>query len=200
MTETVLPPKITDVDVAMAFSFTWDGTPYATGAYFGYCSIADVQFEFAALGGFTTLTDTNVATEICYAAIELQEALAMAYAMPYEGTHQGILLKLREMNAKLAYARLVNRYFTANSSSANHSEAAAEKAGWVNHQVEGIVGGTIRWDAPFGDAQGTARLPVFSHAAAASVNPDPNSGDSSSEPLFNLTAPGTRQGGNTNIM
>jgi hypothetical protein len=200
MAETVLPPKITAAGVTLAFSFVWDSATYSTGAYFGYCTIADVEFEFANLGGFTTLTDTNVATEICYAAIELQEALSMAYSMPYQGTHQGILLKLREMNAKLAYARLVNRYFTAGSSSPNHSEAAAEKAGWVNHQVEGIVGGTIRWDAPFGDATGSARLPVFNHASATSIGPDPTSGDSSAEAIFSLTAPGTRQRNGTNFM
>jgi len=200
MTESVLPPKITDATVDLTFDFIWDGATYSSGSYFGYCSIADVQYEWASLTGFTTLTSSVIAQEICYAAIELQERLGTAYTMPYSGSHQGILTKMREMNAKLAFARVVNRYYTGNSTSANHSEAAAEKMEWVNHQGEGILSGHIRWDAPFGDATGTARLPVFSKAAASSASPDPASGDSSANPIFSLTDPGTRRHGNNNLM
>jgi hypothetical protein len=195
MTETILPPKITDGTVSLSFGFIWDGVTYpaspsVTGAYFGYCTINDVDYEFANLSGFKSLSSSVVAQEICYGAIELQETLQFIYSMPYSGTNQNILTKLREMNAKLAFARLVDRYYTANSP--NHSEAAALKRDWVNHQVGQLIDGVVRWDTPFGDAVGTARLPVFNRAAVSGGKPDPNSGDSSADPIFSLTAPGTR--------
>src|SRR5258707_3244543 len=112
-----LPPTIADGSVTLTFG--------AAGQYYGYCTIADVGFEFPDKTSFTTLSNSVIGQEIAYAAQELQEQLALKYQMPYVGADAGIQLRLRELNAKLATSNIIDRYFQADEP--NLSPAAAER-------------------------------------------------------------------------
>lgn len=182
-----LPPLISDASVTLSFSFTWpdaSGTTYAQHAYYGYCTVADAQFEFANVKGMPTLTSSVIAQEICYSAQELQEALDYSYEMPYGGSDQNILAKLRELNAKAAAARIVNRYFT--GSSPNKSTHGDELQAWVAEQLMAIETGLVRWDTPYGDALPRAALPVPNRRAIFSWSPSATSGTETAEPIFTM--------------
>ena len=161
------PPTITDASVTLTF-----GT---AGQYYGYSTIADVTYEFTNVSSFTTLTNSAVAQEITYAANELQKMLEHYYVMPYTGSDWSILQTLRELNAKLASARLVDRYFL--GSEPDLSPFAAQLRQWVELKVLDIVNGTEHWETPFGDATAQAMQPVYDLSAGATVAPDPGSAD-----------------------
>lgn len=193
---TGLPPEIANVGVTLTFSFTNNsGTVRSSGYYYGYCTIADVQFEFANLRGFTTLTDSVIAQEICYTSLRMQEVLDRVYVMPYEGSVQVILQKLRELNAKLAASEIIERYYT--GSSPNASEHAMRLLTEVTDTLAAIEAGLIRWDDPSGDATSRASLPVGSRDQMMTGNPDPYSGESTATPVFTMDQLRFRGGGIT---
>lgn len=173
-----LPPTITDGTVTLTFG--------ASGQYYGYCTLADVNFEMPQKANMTTLTNSIIAQEITYAAQELQEQLALKYAMPYTGSDGGILLRLRELNAKLAVANITERYFQA--SVPNASTWSAERRAWVELMLTDILKGNIQWAGTgFGDATPMSEKPVYPLTAGATVLPDPNAGDDiTATPLFTL--------------
>lgn len=171
------PPTIADASVTLTF-----GT---AGQYYGYATIADVRFEFANVTAYTTLTSSTVAQEITYAANELQKQLEHFYVMPYTGSDWSILATLRELNAKLASARLVDRYFM--GSEPDLSPFALELKAWVDVKVLDIVNGNEHWETPFGDAVAQAMQPVYNLALGATVSPSPNSADpATAQPTFRM--------------
>ncbi len=159
-----LPPQIVDGAVTL----TW-GT---SGRYYGYCTIADVDFEFADSDAFTTLTASVVGQEITNAAVELQAMLEHVYVMPYAGTDGGILATLRDINAKLATSNLMDRYFQ--GSVPNESSAAAERRHFAESILVDVLDGHIHWNAPFGDAIPNAQMPVYRVADLAQLSPTPS--------------------------
>lgn len=161
------PPTITDASVTLTFG--------PTHQYYGYATIADVTYEFANYSSYTTLTNSVVAQEITYAANELQKQLEHFYTMPYAGSDWSILNTLRELNAKLAAARLIDRYFTA--SEPNLSPFGLQLRQWVDVKVLDIVNGNEHWETPFGDAVVAAMEPVYDLAAGITVWPNPNAQD-----------------------
>lgn len=171
-----LPPTIADGTVTLTFP--------PAGVYYGYCKIADVLFEFSAIDAYTTLDHTTVAQEITYAAQEIQDQLNYVYLMPYTGADQGILLTLRDVNAKLAAANIMDRYFKGNVP--NASPAAAMMRSWAELIVHDLLHGAIHWEFPFGDAIPQGQLPVYQTSRGASVTPNPNSGDASATPIFSI--------------
>src|SRR5215469_11530632 len=104
MTADASPPVITDGTVTLTFG--------AAGQYYGYCTIADVGFEFPNAASYSTLTASVKGQEVTYAAMELQQMLAQWYVMPYTGSSFMVTNTLRELNAKLAAARIIDRYFS----------------------------------------------------------------------------------------
>ncbi|MGZ3682201.1 MAG: hypothetical protein ACXVDI_26875, partial [Ktedonobacterales bacterium] len=122
MAGTALPPVIADATVTLSYAGTQAGI--VAGQYYGYCTIADVRYELPNIASYPDLTATTgtppinmngnslIAQEITHAALELQDTLDHFYQMPYTGTNAVILLTLREMNAKLACARIIDRYFS----------------------------------------------------------------------------------------
>lgn len=185
-----LPPLITDGSVTLSYSFTYGVTTYATGAYYGYCAIADVKFEDPNIGNRATWTNSVIAQEIAYASVELDELIHYAYVMPYGGSDHRILQRLREMNAKLALANLYDRSLVSNEP--DTSPVAARLRTFVHQIVADILSGAIRWDTPFGDATPQSMVPVYDPSVVASITPSPYAGDSSSEPIFSVTDPGTK--------
>ena len=172
-----LPPTITDATVTLTF-----GTAHQ---YYGYCTVADVEFEFVNKASFSTLTSSTVAQEITYAAQELQQMLVHFYQMPYAGTDAGVLLTLRQMNSWLAFANIVDRYFM--GAEPDMSPAAKERRDLVESFVMDIVNGSMRWEYPFGDAVPQAMSPVYDLAAGASIFPNPNDIDpNNASPIFSI--------------
>lgn len=172
-----LPPAITDNSVTLTFG--------AAHTYYGYCTIADVNYEFPDESSFTTLTTSAVAQEITYAAGEMQDQLARVYQMPYIGTDGGVLLTLREVNAKLAAARLIDRYFT--TAEPNLSGSGAQMRGYAEAILTDVIDGRIQWGTPFADAVVMGEKPVYPLSAGATVLPDPNSSDpEAATPFFTM--------------
>ena len=173
-----LPPTITDGTVTLTFG--------ASGQYYGYCTLKDVDFELPDKSSFTTLTPSVEGQVITYAAQELQEQLTLKYAMPYTGSDGGILLRLRELNAKLAAANIIDRYFTADEP--NISPTAAELRSWVELVLTDILDGNIIWTGTgFGDAVAVAETPVYPLALGATILPNPLTGDeNAANPLFTM--------------
>lgn len=171
-----LPPTIVDATVTLTF-----GT---AGRYYGYCTLADVQFEFNNLDAFTTLTANVVGQEITYAAQEMQDQLAHVYAMPYVGVDSGILLTLRDVNAKLATANILDRYFQ--GSVPNASPAAAERRHWAETILLDVLHGAIHWETPFGDAVQAGQLPVYQTSTGATVTPNAATQDGGDKPIFTI--------------
>ena len=176
-----LPPTIIDASVTLTFG--------AAGQYYGYCTIADVSFEFPDKALFSELSGSTgnsvIAQEITYAAQELQEQLALVYQMPYTGTDGGILLRLRNLNAALGTARLIERYFR--GSELNASGAGANLRSEAHLVLTDILDGVIQWAAPFGDAVALAERPVYPRGKGATVLPDPNSADpNAATPIFTM--------------
>lgn len=185
MAGTTLPPVIADATVTLSYAGTQAGI--VAGQYYGYCTIADVKYELPNIASYPDLTATTgappinmngnslIAQEITYAALELQDTLDHFYQMPYTGANTVILLTLRELNAKLACAHIIDRYFSGGE--ANVAPSAAERRGWVESIVVDIGNGRIRWDDPFGDAQPRGMLPVYQRSQGATVLPSPNDAD-----------------------
>lgn len=171
-----LPPTITDASVTL----TW-GT---AGVYYGYCTIADVTFEFANASAYSKLTNSTVAQEITYAAQELQEVLATTYQMPYAGSDAGILLTLRNVNAKLAAANIAERYFQATVP--NASAMAVELRDWAETMVASIQSGLAQWSAPYGDAVPAGEHPVTPKSALTQGSPSSGQDDAGKEPIFRI--------------
>ena len=174
-----LPPTITDPTVTL----TWA----AAGQYYGYCTIADVEYEFANIEAFTTLTASVIAQEISNAAQEMQDLLDHVYQMPYIGTSANILLTLRDVNAKLATANLIDRYFQ--GSVPNNSSAAAERRSWAELILHDVLTGAIHWEDPFGDAVARGQLAVYQTSTGATITPNPSMNDLAATPIFRI---GTR--------
>jgi hypothetical protein len=170
-----LPPTITDASVTLTFG--------AAGQYYGYCTIADVSYEFPDKSSYTTLTNSVIAQAITQAAQEIQDQLARIYQMPYTGTDAGIQNTLRDINAKLATSKLIERYFQ--GSEPDLSPAAAERASWAALIVTDLKNGVIQWGAPFGDAVPMAEKPIYPMASAATIYPGPNAADPDARaPIF----------------
>ncbi len=169
------PPAISDANVTMTFG------PNHT--YYGYCAIADVKFELTNVGNMPKAADDSVvAQEITYAAIDLQSMLDRYYEMPYLGSNFNILSTLREMNAKLAAAKLMDRYMA----SVDHAgTVAANYTAHVIGMIHDIGRGITRWDDPFGDAVPRAMLPVYNSADEVSQAPDPVQGEQFA-PIFTI--------------
>lgn len=162
-----LPPAIADNSVVL----TWRSP--ATG-YYGYCTLADVEFEFVDIDSYTSLTASAVGQEITNAAVEIQELLEHLYVMPYTGTDGGILATLRDINAKLAAANLIDRYFA--GSLPNDSSAGVGLRRFAEAIIVDIRTTNIRWDAQVGgDAQPQVTMPVYDKARLAQIYPPPDS-------------------------
>jgi hypothetical protein len=171
-----LPPTISDASVTLTF-----GT---AGVYYGYATIADVKFEFANASSFSKLDNSTVAQEITYAAQELQEVLATTYQMPYVGSDAGILLTLRNVNAKLAAANIAERYFQATVP--NASAMAVELRDWAETMVASIQSGLVQWGAPYGDAVFAGEHPVTPKSALTLGSPNAGQQDRGREPIFRI--------------
>lgn len=182
-----LPPTIADASV----SLTWGGA----GVYYGYCTIADVGYEFPDKVNFASLTNSIIAQEITNSAQEMQNALARMYQMPYAGTDGGILLTLRQVNAKLATANILDRFYQ--GSEPTDSSAAAERRSWAELILTDVLNGQIQWQTPFGDAVPLAEKPVYPSSAGATIYPDPATvGDPlEASPIFVMGRTRYRQGG-----
>lgn len=157
---TAAPPTIADAAVTLTFG--------APNIYYGYCARADVEFEFVNKANLTTLTPSAVAQEITYAAIELHQLLDPYYVMPYAGADFSVLHTLRELNAKLAAIRLMNRYFLALD---GVSAAAAGYETYVQGRLRDLTQGHERWDPPFGDAVPQPNLPIYARSAQVAGQP-----------------------------
>lgn len=180
-----LPPSITDNTVTLTFG--------AAHTYYGYCTIADVGYEFPDQALFTSLTNSAIAQEITYAAGEIQDQLARVYQMPYVGTDGGVLLTLRNVNAKLAAANLIQRYFS--TGEPNLSPAGAERRGYAEAILTDVIDGRIQWASPFADAVAMGEKPEYPLSAGATVLPDPNSQDPwAANPVFTMGAMRYRRG------
>ena len=174
------PPVITDASVTLTFG--------AAGQYYGYCTIADVKFEFPNAGSFSTLTNSVVGQEITYAALELQKMLDHFYVMPYTGTSFNVTTTLREMNAKLATARIIKRYFS--GSEPDFSPEAESMRQEVEMLVTDIENCNLRLEDPWGDATPRAMLPVYDLATGATIYPNPSIADTSAAtPIFTIARP-----------
>ena len=173
------PPTITDGSVTLTFG--------SAGIYYGYCTVADVAFEFPNKGSFSTLTNSTIAQEITYAAQELQQQLDTVYVMPYVGTNGGILLTLRDMNAKMATANLIDRYFQ--GMEPDMSPAAAERRSYAELKVVDVIHGLERWGPEVGgDAIARAMNPVYNLATGASIVPNPNDPNLlNANPIFSMS-------------
>lgn len=166
-----LPPQITDTtnySNGGEIQLTWA----PAGTYYGYCTVADVQYEFPNATLFSKLTMSAIAQEISYAAEEIQEQLALIYQMPYTGTDGGILLRLRQLNAKLATANLLDRYVQ--DSDEEGSSSAAAVRSWAELVLKDILDGVIQWAPPFGDAVPMSERPTYPLSSGATVAPNPN--------------------------
>jgi hypothetical protein len=172
-----LPPTITDASVTLTFG--------AAGVYYGYCTIADVDYEFPNKASFATLTNSVVAQAITYAGQELQQLIEHFYQMPYVGSDGGILLTLRQMNAWLATANLIDRYFQGNEP--DLSPAGKERRSWAELKVEDLVNGSEQWGPPFGDAVPMVMKPVYDLSTGATISPNPGDlNPNNASPIFSI--------------
>lgn len=168
-----LPPKIVDANVQISYA---PDNVTTTGAYWGYCTVADVKYEFPQQASMVNLTATPPAVhpigqEITQAAFELHKLLEHYYVMPYAGNDAGIYATLRNLNAKLAVAWLIQRLFQ--GSEPNLSEEATLRQAWVAGKIGDIVNGREHWEVPFGDATKQAMAPVYDLSQGATVYPNP---------------------------
>ena len=177
-----MPPTINDNNVTLTFG--------ATHVYYGYCTIADVSFEFTNISSYSALTNSVIAQCITYAASELHQLIDPYYAMPYTGTNAIILLELRQINSWLACSVIVDRMMQ--GAEPDMSPWAEERRSWAELKINAIISGHIRWDTSVGaDATGRAILPQYNPAAGATITPDPSTGDpingdQSAIPLFSV--------------
>ena len=175
---TALAPQISDASVTLSFG--------PSGVYYGYCTLADVNYEFPDKDSFTTLTNSNIGQAITYtSSVELQPALERYYQMPYAGADATFLLVLREINAKLAAADLIDRYFQ--GAEPDLSVAATRLRQFAELLVVDIQNGKMRFGPPFGDAVPQGEEPMYPLSAGATVLPDPNSSDPfAAQPRFTM--------------
>lgn len=171
-----LPPVINDASVTLTFG--------SAGVYYGYCTLDDLAFEFTNTEAYTTLDASAKAQCITQAAQELQDQLNHVYEMPYVGSDEGILLTLRDVNAKLAAANVIDRYFL--GSVPNKSEHAAQMRSWAELILHDILHGVIHWETPFGDAVARGQLPLYQQSSGASITPSPSASDGSETPIFSM--------------
>lgn len=182
-----MPPTITETGVTL----TWNpanptsGTP-AANTYYGYCNVAQVKYLFTPnlTAMATNLTDSVIAESITEAAIELQKQLEHFYVMPYAGSDSVILSTLMELNRKLAFANIYQRYFF--SSAPDESPAAEAARQWYDLKITDIVNGAEQWVTPFGDAVAQAMAPVYDLSRGASVIPNPALDPLSATPIFSI--------------
>lgn len=197
MTNSNTPPKITDATVKISWSP--DGTT-TTGAYFGYTTVATVQYRFAQ---YSTQVNQLIATppaihpigeEITWAAIDLQLLLNHLYVMPYTGTDATILGMLSDMNAKLATARLIDRMYQSNEP--NLSQVAALLRTEVGGIIDDLKTGLIIWYAPYGDATPQSRAPVYDTSLGATIWPNDGAAqdDATNAPWFTMGRTSYRRG------
>lgn len=172
-----LPPTISDGTVTLTFG--------AAGVYYGYATIADTKFEFTNATAFTTLSNSVIAQEITYAAIEFQNLLSRLYTMPYAGADQGILLTFRMINAKLATAMLIERYFQGNEPDLN--PYAKERRDYAESLIEDIINGIHVLSPPIGDAQSLGENVAYPRASLATITPNPYFSDpNENSPIFTI--------------
>lgn len=177
-----LPPTITDSQVTLTF-----GT---AGQYYGYCTVADVRYEFPNISSYSDLATDNaksrsiIGQEITYAAQELQDALILIYVMPYTGTDGGVALTLRNINAKLAAANLIRHYY--DGAMEGSGQAYQELRAWAEVLIKDIQDGVTQLSTPFGDAVAQAEHPVYPRSALARVSPNPGATDGSQVPKFSM--------------
>ena len=196
---TSLPPTITDALVILTYAGVQPGV--SAGQYFGYCAVLDVRYEFPDINEMKDLSVDNaasrsiIAQEITSAASEIQEMLDPYYQMPYAGSNGPILLKLRQMNAKLAVANIIEHYFQ--GSEPNMSPWAAARRAWVELQVTDLKNGIVRWDPPIGDATPRALLVTYDPSTAFLVGGTALTGatpdDQASTPIFTVSRNRFRQ-------
>ena len=195
---TGLPPTITDATVTLSFAGVQSGV--VAGQYFGYCTLTDVKYEMTNIASFQGFADNStppgqsingnslIAMEITYGALELQNLLDHYYQMPYTGTNGPILTTLREMNAKLAVARIIERHFLGGEAN-ELSPMALERRSWVELIVVDLMNGKIRWDPPQGDATPRGMLPVYQLSQGATIQPSPYDADPlNANPIFTMGA------------
>lgn len=168
-----LPPAITLNGVTLTYSWA------AANTYYGYCTVADVRFEFTNQTQYTTLTDSVIAQEITIAADELQKMLDTVYQMPYTGSDNGIKLTLGEINAKLAAANIMERYFQ--GAAPNASSWAAERRSYAELRILSVLKGEEQWAAPFGDAVPRSDKAIYPKSAVIVGYPD-----NATSPIFTL--------------
>lgn len=174
-----LPPTLTLAGVETTFA--------PANTYYGYCTVADVSYEFPNKASYSTLTDSTIAQEITYAAQEMQVQLDYVYVMPYTGSDGGILLRLRQINAKLATANLIERYFSGGEP--DLSPAGTERRSWAELNIMDVIHGVEHWDTPFGDAIARGQNSVYLQAAGAQITPNPNAIDpNNARPIFSIGA------------
>ena len=174
---TALAPTIVDNSVTL----TWG----PNHQYYGYCTVADVSYEFPHSANYINLTNSVIGQEITNASEQMHELLVHAYVMPYAGADGGILLTLRDINAKLAVALLIERYFQA--AEPDVSPAGDLRRVAAMQRINEVLNGSIRWDLPFGDAVSNAMKPVYDVSAAATITPSPNALDGSGTPIFTIS-------------
>jgi hypothetical protein len=112
-----------------------------------------------------------VAQEITYGAQEIQNVLSRLYTMPYTGSDTGILLTFRLLNARLACAMLIERYFQGSEPDLN--PYGQERRDWVEAILLDIVNGMLVLSSPLGDANPLAEKPIYPTSAAATITPNP---------------------------
>lgn len=187
-----LPPSIADNTVSLPQLAGWP----PANTYYGYCSIAQVKQEWPSgfLAEMTTLDATSIAQGITYTANEMQDALARYYTMPYVGTDNGVKLTLQQINALLAVAYLIERYFQGGES--NVSAAGAERRAMAEAILLDIQSGRIMWGSPFNDAVVQSEKPIYPLSAGATILPDPNSTDPmQANPVFTMGRTQVRRDG-----
>jgi len=185
-----MPPTITESGVTLTFNPAnpTSGTP-AANTYYGYCTVAQCKYLFTTnlTAMASGLTDSVVAEAITEAAIELQKQLEHFYVMPYAGADSVILSTLMELNRKLAFANLYQRYFA--GSAPDESPAAEAARQWYDLKITDIVNGAEQWLTPFGDATAQAMAPVYDLSSGASIMPNPQLPDQNqANPIFSIGA------------
>jgi hypothetical protein len=176
-----LPPAIVDAGVTQK-PYSWIT---ATNTYYGYCTIADVQQEFMDVANMPSSANSKnfVAQMITDTAIELQNALELAYVMPYTGTNLAILGTLNKINRKLAAAEAIMRVFGANEPDA--TTWGQEQRDYAESCLVGILDGEEQWAAPFGDAQPQPEHAVYPRSALNVYSPS-TLDQNGQEPIFSI--------------
>lgn len=174
-----LPPLISDSTVTIK-PYSW--VP-AIHEYYGYCTILDVQQEFLDVGNMPSSAENPnfLAQVITDTAIEMQNALELAYVMPYTGSNLAILGTLNKINRKLAVADAIARVFGANQPDAT-TWGEAQRA-YAESCIVGILDGEEQWSTPFGDAVAQPEKAAYPRAALNVYSPSTSDTDGQN-PIF----------------